>query len=85
MKTYIATFYSHFDALMFYRSVSAKQIFAKTMPVPRALSSSCGTSVQFYYDDEVPTARGTFDDNHCVKLFGIELEGLYELTDDLDI
>lgn len=85
MKTYIATFYSHFDALMFYRSVSTQHIVAKTMPVPRALSSSCGTCVQFNYDGKVPAARGTFDNNQRIKLFDIELEGLHELTNDLDI
>lgn len=43
----IATFYSHFGAIRFKRSCDRDGIPAKVMPVPRNLSSSCGTCVQF--------------------------------------
>ena len=46
----IATFYSHFGAIRFKRSCDKQAIAARVMPVPRNLSSSCGTCVQFEGD-----------------------------------
>lgn len=43
----IATFYSHFGAIRFKRACDARHQDARIMPVPRSLSSSCGTCVQF--------------------------------------
>ncbi|WP_303997996.1 DUF3343 domain-containing protein [Megamonas hypermegale] len=43
---YIATFYSHFGAIRFKKLCEAHDISAKVMPVPRNLSSSCGTCVK---------------------------------------
>lgn len=45
--TCIATFYSHFGAIRFKRSCDAMHCEARVMPVPRDLSSSCGTCVRF--------------------------------------
>ena len=47
METYIATFFSHFGALRFKKACDAWGIPARTMPVPRNLSSSCGTCTRF--------------------------------------
>ncbi len=44
---YIATFYSHFGAVRFKKLCDSKQIPARLMPVPRNLSSSCGTCVRY--------------------------------------
>ena len=44
---HIATFYSHFGAIRFKKICDSKQWPAKIMPVPRSLSSSCGTCVFF--------------------------------------
>jgi hypothetical protein len=44
---YIATFYSHFGAIRFKRLCEAKAWSARVMPVPRSLSSSCGTCVRY--------------------------------------
>lgn len=48
---YIATFYSHFGAIRFKREL--KEIISEPvlMPVPRSLSSSCGTCVRFKASD----------------------------------
>lgn len=43
---YIVTFYSHFGAMRFKKLCDSKGISARIMPVPRNLSSSCGTCVQ---------------------------------------
>lgn len=45
--TCIATFYSHFGAIRFKRTCDSLGWPAKVMPVPRNLSSSCGTCVQY--------------------------------------
>ncbi len=47
MARYIATFFSHYDALTFAQSLQALGIAAQPMPVPRRVSSSCGTGVKF--------------------------------------
>lgn len=43
---YLATVYSHFGAIRYKRSCEAAGISATLMPVPRSLSSSCGTCVR---------------------------------------
>ena len=43
---YIATFYSHFGAIRFKRECRQEGREAQLMPVPRDLSSSCGTCVR---------------------------------------
>ena len=44
---YIATFFSHFGAIRFARKCRKEGHGARLMPVPRSISSSCGTCVQF--------------------------------------
>jgi len=43
---YIATFYSHFGAVRYDIACRQAGITSRTMPVPRELSSSCGTCVR---------------------------------------
>ncbi len=43
---YLATVYSHFGAIRYKHSCEAAGIPATLMPVPRSLSSSCGTCVR---------------------------------------
>ena len=47
MHTYIATFFSHFGAIRFKRWCDGQHWSCRIMPVPRDLSSSCGTCVRF--------------------------------------
>lgn len=44
---YIATFYSHFGAMRFKKECQKENMAPQLMPVPRNLSSSCGTCVRF--------------------------------------
>lgn len=44
---YIATFFSHFGAIRFKKLCQENHISARVMPVPRNLSSSCGTCVRY--------------------------------------
>ena len=48
---FIATFFSHFGAIRFEKNCRDNNIPAKLMPVPRTLSSSCGTCVSYESDD----------------------------------
>ena len=50
MKNYIATFFTHYDSLMFFGQLKEKGVTAKLMPVPRKVSASCGTGC-FYVSD----------------------------------
>ena len=47
MKQYIATFFSHFGAIRFQKKCTQLHLRARLAPVPRSLSSSCGTCVLF--------------------------------------
>ena len=68
MNRYIATFYSHFGAMSYYDSITKQGISAKLTPVPRKVSSSCGTCVS--YEHLVP-----------VDLNGCELDCVYRDDD----
>ena len=47
MREFIATFHTHLSALMTCRNLNGKGAKAGMMPVPRKLSSSCGTCVRY--------------------------------------
>ena len=49
--TYVATFYTHAAALFTYRTLRQNGIDALMQPVPRSLSSSCGTCVRYEASD----------------------------------
>ena len=51
MKEYIATFHTHLSALMTSRALTGIGVKAQMMPVPRKLSSSCGTCVRYLAED----------------------------------
>lgn len=58
MKQYLATFFSHFGAIRFQKLCTQLHFRARLAPVPRSLSSSCGTCVLFEAEtlsqDDVP-------------------------------
>ena len=49
---YIATFYSHFGAIRFKNEAHSSVTSIELMPVPRHLSSSCGTCARFEAPDD---------------------------------
>ena len=51
MSRYIATFHTHLAALRTHRALSGAGFSAKMSPVPRTLSSSCGTCVRYEASD----------------------------------
>lgn len=68
MKEFIATFHTHLSALMTSRKLTGIGVRARMMPVPRKLSSSCGTCV--YYQSDDPHAEVMDED----------MESIYEVT-----
>ena len=66
---YIATFYTHVAALMTSRTLQKKGVSSKLAPVPRALSSSCGTCVMYAAD------------NPCLSDMDPDAEAVYEVTE----
>ena len=68
MREYIATFHTHLSALMTSRSLTALGVCARMMPVPRKLSSSCGTCVRYLAEDPHLDAMDE------------DVEGVYEKT-----
>ncbi|MDR2720626.1 MAG: DUF3343 domain-containing protein [Nitrososphaerota archaeon] len=69
MKWYIVTFYSHFGALSYYKVLKDRGINAKMLPVPRKISSSCGTCV-------------CYENDLLVDLDGYEIDCVYLKVND---
>ena len=69
---YIATFFTHFGAQSFYAQAKGLDPAARMMPVPRALSASCGICVRFERDDLSDTVRTDLPE---------DLEALYLASD----
>jgi hypothetical protein len=66
---YLLTFHTQLDAVIARKKLSAKNISAKLSPVPRALSSSCGTCAKVY--------NANIDD-----LVSLDVEGIYKIDGD---
>ena len=64
MKEFIATFHTHLSALMTSRTLTGLGISARMMPVPRKLSSSCGTCVRYLAEE--PNLSATDEDVEAV-------------------
>lgn len=61
MILHAATFFTHYDAILYAKSLTQQGIDAKCCPVPRELSSSCGTAVRFFL------CEGTDTQPFCTK------------------
>ena len=71
---YIATFYSHFGAMRCKKLCDEAGIPARLMPVPRMLSSSCGTCVRIEAEDASAIPRT--DESEQIA---VEEEGSYRI------
>ena len=80
---YIATFYSHFGAVRFKKECKKENICAEAMPVPRNLSSSCGTCVRFETDKAIDTFTWSQEVEQVVEIMesGYKLHYHVELSD----
>ena len=77
---YIATFYSRFGAVRFKKICEETGITAKAMPVPRLLSSSCGTCVRFQAEPETLPSP-TEETEQIVRVNGGAFEVLWRAAD----
>lgn len=68
MNEYIGTFHTHLSALMTCRKLTALGATARMMPVPRKLSSSCGTCVLYQATDP------------HLEIMDEDVEGVYQVT-----
>lgn len=71
LNNYIATFYTNYGTLKFKSKCNNKGIKAKPMPVPRELSSSCGTCI-LYESNEALILEENIED----------IEACYQVIDD---
>lgn len=67
---FIATFYTHAAALLTDRALKSANVQSRLCPVPRALSSSCGTCVKYSAEDAK------------LALMDRDVESVYEITED---
>ena len=72
---YIATFYTHLAALVTSRALATRQVTAWMAPVPRALSSSCGTCV--CYEADLPMLEAM--DGDVERVYRVDEVGQFEL------
>ena len=52
MQQYLATFHTHLSAMLSCQALQSEGLTARMTPVPRALSSSCGTCVRYRADGD---------------------------------
>lgn len=74
---YIATFFTHFDAIQFENHLKKQGVAAQLAPVPRKLSSSCGTCVRFTSETDVPA----FDCENVEQLARIDNDAFVTILD----
>lgn len=70
MTQFVATFFSQYGAVQFSKHAKKNHVACRLAPVPRVLSSSCGTCA--YYSSE------TWDTGFVMK----DLETVYEATEE---
>lgn len=70
-KIAIMTFHTTYHALNFEKALNREGIDVKLIPVPRDLSSSCGSAARFYLKDREKALA-------LSKEYNIELDELYE-------
>ncbi len=69
MTQFVATFHTHLAALKTHRKMTAQGVTARMAPVPRKISSSCGTCVFYEAEDA------------CEALLDTDTEAVYRLSD----
>ena len=78
MREFIATFHTHLAALMTSRNLNGHGARAGMMPVPRKLSSSCGTCVRFECDEDTEIHSDDLE-----QLFRLDGEELTMITSNI--
>ena len=71
MNDYLATFHTHLSALLSFEALQGRGVTARMMPVPRVLSSSCGTCVRYTAPDD---CRALLD-RDCEAVYACRQDG----------
>ena len=74
---FIATFFNHFGAIRFKKMCEERGWEAKMSPVPRTLSSSCGTCVMYKGEEELPSSAIPDEVEQIVRVQSDGYEVLY--------
>ncbi|NBK26193.1 MAG: DUF3343 domain-containing protein [Spirochaetia bacterium] len=74
MKSFVATFFDHYGAVQFRTWCKQQDLNCVLQPVPRSLSSSCGTCAVFE-----ASAWKTGYDPHQIEAIYEQQEGAYAL------
>ncbi|EMB25212.1 DUF3343 domain-containing protein [Treponema denticola] len=80
MKEYLLTFHTHYDSLVCMRAVNktdnakAGELTAKLVPVPRSVSSSCGTALKLIFKEGL-----AFDKDYFSQF---DYDAFYSLSED---
>lgn len=82
MNQYIATFYSHFGAIRYKKICEQNGCEAKVMPVPRTLSSSCGTCVGYTGDKHIIDDKYLDEIEKIVMVIADGYENIYSSEDE---
>ncbi len=53
MPSYVATFHTHLSAMRSMKSIKGRAASAALAPVPRSLSSSCGTCMRYEAENDL--------------------------------
>lgn len=86
---YIITFHTHYDALVCMRSFEKHQaaqngcIAVKLIPVPRELSSACGTAVKITVNDGAGFNTNDLAHIEHDEIFTFNTDGEYAILTDI--
>ena len=84
-KEYIITFHTHYEAILCKRSLESKEGLSliKMIPVPRELSSSCGTALRL---EATPSFEASiFSSVEHDEVFLLEQDGTYSKINDIKL
>lgn len=82
MNQYITTFYSHFGAIRYKKICEQNGLVAKVMPVPRSLSSSCGTCVGYTGEKHIIDEKYLDEIEQIVMVVSDGYETIYSSEDE---
>lgn len=83
-KEYLITFHTHYEALVCMRTfektelVQNQSIVIKLIPVPREVSSSCGTAVKLKFENDLSFDNKYFDKIEYDEIFKLNENGKFE-------
>ena len=84
---YVITFHTHYEALVCMRTLEKNEaaqngaIAVKLIPVPRELSSACGTAVKVMIKDDAVFGTENFANIERDEVFSFDAAGTYTPTD----